>query len=88
MAMESEFAVESCVQGTTSTKTSGRGTACRVSCTFCCSAIPTYPYILNVFYTCLPDFCSSILDSTPHTVHKVALYTCAQMKKMALHMKP
>ena len=24
--------------------------------TFCCSVIPTSPYIFNVFYTCLPHF--------------------------------
>ena len=34
---------------------------------FCCSAIPTSLYILNVFYTCSPHFCSCIL--TPHKVH-------------------
>ena len=36
--------------------------------TFCCSVIPTSPYILNVFYTCLPHFYSSILDSI-HSAH-------------------
>ena len=36
--------------------------------TFCCSVIPTSPYIFNVFYTCLPHFYSSILDNI-HSAH-------------------
>ena len=37
--------------------------------TFCCSAIPTSPYIFNAFYTYV---CSSILDII-HSTHSTQL---------------
>ena len=35
--------------------------------TFCCSAIPTSPYIFNAFYTCY--IAAYLIAFTPYTVH-------------------